>query len=324
MTISCSPWSGARSRPGDGAESPAVAPPLPMTVQLLFPDEVEGPAFAIVDAISPEPPFEVQFPEVAPDESRAVPPHRRGDPADRRRPGQEPPAAATSAPSRPARRGARPSASRRAAAGDRRPLPARPGGRRRRPAGRRGIPERPGGRSGRGSVRPLVIAGSVAAGPPAAGLEGLVAQLTSAEAKGARGRPRVTISYAQSLDGSIAARPGEPLRLSGSRSLELTHRLRAGHDAILVGIGTVLADDPRLNVRLVAGDSPAAGHPRRPASATHLRPAAPGPRGCRGRSPAARGDELRGVARAGGAASRRRSHGPEVPLAERFGARSGR
>lgn len=90
----------------------------------------------------------------------------------------------------------------------------------------------------------------------AAGFEGLVAQLTSGEAKGARRRPRVTVSFAQSLDGSIAARPGEPLRLSGSRSLELTHRLRAGHDAILVGIGTVLADDPRLNVRLVTGDSP--------------------------------------------------------------------
>ncbi len=69
-------------------------------------------------------------------------------------------------------------------------------------------------------------------------------------------RPAITVSYAQSLDGSIAQNPGEPLRLSGSRSLELTHRLRAAHDAILVGIGTVLADDPRLNVRRAAGRSP--------------------------------------------------------------------
>lgn len=118
-------------------------------------------------------------------------------------------------------------------------------------------------------------AGSGAAAPPAAGLEGLVAQLTSDEARGVRRRPRVTVSYAQSLDGSIAARPGEPLRLSGSRSLELTHRLRAGHDAILVGIGTVLADDPRLNVRLVAGDSPLPvildGRLRLPPSARLLR-----------------------------------------------------
>lgn len=70
------------------------------------------------------------------------------------------------------------------------------------------------------------------------------------------GRPAITVSYAQSLDGSIAAIPGEPLRLSGARALGLTHRLRARHDAILVGIGTVLADDPRLTVRLAAGRSP--------------------------------------------------------------------
>ncbi|MEW6659872.1 MAG: RibD family protein [Thermodesulfobacteriota bacterium] len=70
------------------------------------------------------------------------------------------------------------------------------------------------------------------------------------------GRPWVTLSYAQSLDGSIAARPGRPLALSGSQSLALTHGLRAAHDAILVGIGTLLADNPRLNVRLVAGQDP--------------------------------------------------------------------
>ncbi len=70
------------------------------------------------------------------------------------------------------------------------------------------------------------------------------------------GRPFVTLSYAQSLDGSIAARPGRPLALSGSQSMALTHGLRAAHDAILVGIGTVLADNPRLNVRLVAGKDP--------------------------------------------------------------------
>ncbi len=70
------------------------------------------------------------------------------------------------------------------------------------------------------------------------------------------GRPFVTLSYAQSLDGSIAARPGRPFPLSGSQSMALTHSLRAMHDAILVGIGTVLADNPRLNVRLVAGKDP--------------------------------------------------------------------
>jgi len=70
------------------------------------------------------------------------------------------------------------------------------------------------------------------------------------------GRPYVTLSYAQSLDGSIADRPGRPLPLSGSQSLAMTHTLRAAHDAILVGIGTVLADNPRLNVRLVEGRDP--------------------------------------------------------------------
>jgi GTP cyclohydrolase II len=71
-----------------------------------------------------------------------------------------------------------------------------------------------------------------------------------------RGRPLVTLSYAQSLDGSIADRPGHPLALSGAQSMTLTHALRSGHDAILVGIGTVLADNPRLNVRLVTGQNP--------------------------------------------------------------------
>lgn len=70
------------------------------------------------------------------------------------------------------------------------------------------------------------------------------------------GRPFVTLSYAQSLDGSIAARPGRPLALSGSKSMALTHGLRAAHDGILVGIGTLLADNPRLNVRLVEGIDP--------------------------------------------------------------------
>src|SRR5919108_5280101 len=70
------------------------------------------------------------------------------------------------------------------------------------------------------------------------------------------GRPFVTLTYAQSLDGCIAARRGQALHLSGRQSLTLTHRLRAAHDAILVGIGTVLADNPLLNVRLVEGQDP--------------------------------------------------------------------
>ena len=69
-------------------------------------------------------------------------------------------------------------------------------------------------------------------------------------------RPHITLSYAQSLDGSIAARRGEQTLISGPEAGRLTHRLRAAHDAILVGIGTVIADDPQLTVRLVRGPDP--------------------------------------------------------------------
>lgn len=68
--------------------------------------------------------------------------------------------------------------------------------------------------------------------------------------------PFVTISYAQSIDGTIAAASGAPLAISGETSLAFTHLLRASHDAILVGVGTVLADNPRLTVRLVEGVQP--------------------------------------------------------------------
>ena len=70
------------------------------------------------------------------------------------------------------------------------------------------------------------------------------------------GRPFITLSYAQSLDGSIAARRGEQTIISGPEAGQLTHRIRAHHDAILVGIGTVIADDPQLTVRLVRGPNP--------------------------------------------------------------------
>ncbi|KAI8322226.1 bacterial bifunctional deaminase-reductase [Martensiomyces pterosporus] len=64
------------------------------------------------------------------------------------------------------------------------------------------------------------------------------------------GRPLATLTFAQSLDGKIA-RPSEQLLLSGRRSMEMTHCLRTMHDAIMVGIGTVLCDNPRLSARLV-------------------------------------------------------------------------
>lgn len=69
-------------------------------------------------------------------------------------------------------------------------------------------------------------------------------------------RPFITVSYAQSVDGSIATRSRQPIGLSGPQAAVLTHRIRACSDAILIGIGTLLSDDPLLNVRLVEGNSP--------------------------------------------------------------------
>ena len=69
-------------------------------------------------------------------------------------------------------------------------------------------------------------------------------------------RPFVTLCFAQSVDGSIApprGYKGGRLVLSGDASMHMTHRLRAWHDGILVGVGTVLADNPSLTVRLCEG-----------------------------------------------------------------------
>lgn len=69
-------------------------------------------------------------------------------------------------------------------------------------------------------------------------------------------RPFITLTYAQSLDGSIAAKDKTQITLSGEESFTLTHKLRSLHSSILVGRKTVMADNPRLTVRLIQGNNP--------------------------------------------------------------------
>eukprot|EP00938_MAST-03A_sp_MAST-3A-sp1_P003469 g3469.t1 len=71
-----------------------------------------------------------------------------------------------------------------------------------------------------------------------------------------RRRPLVTLTYAQSVDGRLTLRRGRATKLSGKESMILTHCLRAFHDGILVGVGTVIADNPSLTTRLVPGSNP--------------------------------------------------------------------
>ena len=64
------------------------------------------------------------------------------------------------------------------------------------------------------------------------------------------GRARTTLKLATTLDGNAAAADGSSRWITGESAREDVHRLRAAHDAVMVGAGTVIADDPRLDVRI--------------------------------------------------------------------------
>lgn len=92
----------------------------------------------------------------------------------------------------------------------------------------------------------------------AAGIEVVEGVMTAAATEAASGlytrilagRPLVTLKLASTLDGKIATRSGESRWITGTTARRAVHALRGRHDAVMVGVGTALADDPELTCRI--------------------------------------------------------------------------
>jgi len=106
--------------------------------------------------------------------------------------------------------------------------------------------------SGRGEARLRAEGIAVTTGVSRAAAEELNAGFFL---KVTQGRPLITLKAATTLDGRIATRSGGSRWITGDHARIVAHRLRAEHDAVVVGSGTALADDPELTCRLSGMES---------------------------------------------------------------------